>query len=105
MTHYVHYVNGGERRWNEHGRELNALRHELRAILVMLECRTRWQVLIVPSALLAHAGRLVHAFEGYVDCPSHDSPGAAEAAEFRKRLLGLRKSVPTLDRTHSSHPW
>ena len=94
MSHYVHYVTGDGRRWDagHNGRELNALRHELRAVLAMLEHRRRWQTSIVPFALVAHARRLVQTLEHYVDGPCEHPARNAEAAEFRERLVRVQKT-------------
>lgn len=97
MSHYVHYVIGGGKRLDtvEKGRELSALRHEIRATLIMLEHRRRWQTLIVPFALVAHARRLMQAFEDHVHDPNDDSARKVEAAEFRKRLTGVQNAFRT----------
>lgn len=96
MSHYVHYVIGGGKRRDsvESGRELSALRHEIRPTLVMLEHRRRWRTLIVPFPLVAHATQLMQAFEDHVHDVHHDSDRNVEAADFRKRLREALQNGP-----------
>ena len=93
MSHYVHHAIEGGRRWNgESGRELSALGHELRAILTMLEHRRRWPTSIVPFTLVAHARRLMQAYDDYAREPHDDSARNVEAAELRERLTGVQEA-------------
>ena len=97
MSHYVHHAIEGGRRWNAggSGRELSALGHELRAILTMLEHRRRWPTSIVPFSLVAHARRLMEAFEDYAREPPDDAARGVEAAELRERLTGVEEAFRT----------
>jgi len=95
MGHHVHNTPGEGRRWApvEKGREVSALRYELRTVLATLEHRTTWKPGIVPVALVAHASQLIEALEEHVLGPCGVPAHQAEALALRERLTDVQKSL------------
>lgn len=95
MTHHVHNSPGEGRRWGPvaKGKEVSALRYELRIALTTLEQRTTWKPGMVPVALVAHASQLIEALEEHVLGPSGVPAHHAEALALRERLTGVQKSL------------
>jgi hypothetical protein len=95
MAHHVHNAPGEGRRRApvEKGREVSALRYELRTVLTTLEHRTTWKPGIVPVALVAHASQLIEALEDHVLGPCGVPAHHAEALALRERLTDVQKSL------------
>jgi hypothetical protein len=95
MAHRVHNTPGEGRRWApiDKGREVSALRYELRTVLTTLEHRSTWPPGIVPVALVAHASQLIEALEEHVLGPRGVPAHHAEALALRERLIGVRKTL------------
>lgn len=95
MAHHVHSSPGEGRRWGliDKGREVSALRYELRIVLTTLEHRPTWKPGVVPVALVAHASQLIEALEEHVLGPSGVLTQQAEAVALRARLTSVRKSL------------
>jgi len=95
VAHHVHNTPGEGRRWAalEKGREVSALRYELRIVLATLEHRTTWKPGIAPIALVAHASQLIEALEEHVLGPSGVPAHHAEALALRERLTGVQRTL------------